>query len=107
MQQSSSLVFVAIIGVWAAYLLPQWVRRREALSQSRGRDRHSSGLRVLSRRHRPVTGPSTTPLLPDPRTASVPGVDPLGPPADRGPAPERAPAGLLPLVHVRPDPLQL
>jgi hypothetical protein len=66
--QPSSLVFVAIVVGWAAYLLPQWLRRRETLSQSRGTDRHSTGLRVLDRRTRVASGPSSTPLLPDPRT---------------------------------------
>lgn len=66
--QPSSLVFVAIVVGWAAYLLPQWLRRRETLSQSRGTDRHSTGLRVLDRRTRGPSGPSSIPLLPDPRT---------------------------------------
>jgi hypothetical protein len=69
--QPSSLVFVAIIVGWAAYLLPQWLRRRDALGESRGWDRHSSGLRVLSRRPRTALGPSTAPLLPDARTAAA------------------------------------
>ncbi|HEY6795484.1 MAG TPA: hypothetical protein VI248_12475, partial [Kineosporiaceae bacterium] len=76
-QQPSSLVFVAILLGWAVYLLPQWVRRREVLSQSRGHDRDSSGLRVLDRRRRPSAGPSTTSLLPDPRSAADSVVDPL------------------------------
>jgi hypothetical protein len=87
--QPSSLVFVAIIVGWAAYLLPQWVRRREALSQSRGHDRHSSGLRVLSRRPRTASGPSTTPLLPDPLALPAPVVDPLADPLEGRPAPDR------------------
>ncbi|HST81685.1 MAG TPA: hypothetical protein VLL08_08130 [Kineosporiaceae bacterium] len=53
----SSLVFVAIIGVWAAYLVPHWLSRRDDLSQSRTTDRFSGGLRVLQRRPRkPRTG---------------------------------------------------
>ena len=48
----SSLVFVAIIGVWAAYLVPHWLRRREDLSQSRTPDRFSDDLRVLQRRRK-------------------------------------------------------
>jgi hypothetical protein len=48
----SSLVFVAIIGVWAAYLVPHWLSRRDDLSQSRTTDRFSGGLRVLQRRPR-------------------------------------------------------
>jgi hypothetical protein len=52
--EPSSLVFVAIIGVWAAYLVPHWLRRRDDLAQSRTRDRFSGGLRVLQRRSRSV-----------------------------------------------------
>jgi hypothetical protein len=48
--EPSSLVLVAIIGVWAAYLVPHWLRRREDLAQSRTPDRFSSRLRVLERR---------------------------------------------------------
>jgi hypothetical protein len=67
---------VAIVVGWAAYLLPQWLRRRETLSQSRGSDRHSAGLRVLDRRIRATGGRSSVPLLPDAdtlRTRSVVG----------------------------------
>jgi hypothetical protein len=49
----SSLVFLAIIGVWAAYLVPTWLRRRVHLAQSRARDRFSAGARVLHRRQQP------------------------------------------------------
>jgi len=79
--QPSSLVFVGIIVGWAAYLLPQWVRRRETLSQSRGRDRDSSGLRLLHRRGRTAGGPSTAPILPEPGTALA-----LDDPDDQAPA---------------------
>jgi hypothetical protein len=48
----SSLIFLAILGVWAAYLVPHWLRRRDELSQSRTPDRFSGGLRVLQRRSR-------------------------------------------------------
>ncbi len=47
-------MFVAIIGVWAAYLVPHWLRRRDDLAQSRTGDRFSGGLRVLHRRSRSV-----------------------------------------------------
>ncbi|NLT53635.1 MAG: hypothetical protein GXX79_03500 [Actinomycetales bacterium] len=46
----SSLVFVAIVVVWAAYLVPHWARRRESLAQGRTRDRFSEQARVLDRR---------------------------------------------------------
>jgi hypothetical protein len=61
--QPSSLVFVAILAMWAVYLVPQWLRRRETLAQSRSGDRNSEGLRVLERRDRSGTGPSTAGLL--------------------------------------------
>lgn len=61
--QPSSLVFLAIIAMWAAYLLPQWVRRRDAMGQTRGRDRDSGALRVLRPRRRQQGGRSTTSLL--------------------------------------------
>lgn len=48
--EPSSLVLIAIVGVWAAYLVPHWLRRREELAQSRTPDRFSSRLRVLQRR---------------------------------------------------------
>jgi type II secretory pathway pseudopilin PulG len=61
----TSLVFVAIVGLWAAYLLPQWIRRRDALGASRTTDRHSLALRVLQRRRRERRpSPSTAPLIP-------------------------------------------
>ncbi len=54
--QPTSLVFVAIIAGWIAYLLPRWVARRDALGLSRAEDRDSEQLRVLPRRDRtPIT----------------------------------------------------
>lgn len=66
--QPDSLVFVAILGAWAAYLLPRWVTRRDALGQARGSDRHSMHMRVLPRRRRRRAGASSAPLL---RTTTV------------------------------------
>ena len=48
----SSLIFLVIIGLWAAVLVPHWVRKRSALGGSRVRDRFSTAMRVLSRRDR-------------------------------------------------------
>ena len=48
----SSLVFVLIVVVWAAFLLQHWIRRREALVTARSVDRFSAGMRVLHRRER-------------------------------------------------------
>ncbi|MFP5334096.1 MAG: hypothetical protein ACLGIV_02175 [Actinomycetes bacterium] len=48
----SSLIFLVIIGLWAAVLVPHWVRRRAALGGSRVRDRFSGAMHVLARRPR-------------------------------------------------------
>ncbi len=46
----SSLIFVAVIGIWAAFLLGHWVRRRDQLATARSIDRFSDAMRVLERR---------------------------------------------------------
>ncbi|MBK8867191.1 MAG: hypothetical protein IPN45_03770 [Actinomycetales bacterium] len=33
--QPSSLIFVAVVGIWAAFLVQHWVRRREDLATAR------------------------------------------------------------------------
>jgi hypothetical protein len=48
--QPSSLVFLILIAIWAAYLLQHWVRRREHLATARSVDRFSDAMRVLERR---------------------------------------------------------
>ena len=46
----SSLVFLVVIGVWAAYFIQYWVRRREHLATARSVDQFSESIRVLERR---------------------------------------------------------
>ncbi|MEI2649675.1 MAG: hypothetical protein V9G15_11870 [Dermatophilaceae bacterium] len=48
--QPSSLIFVAVVGIWAAFLVQHWVRRREDLATARSADRFSDAIRVLERR---------------------------------------------------------
>jgi hypothetical protein len=68
----SSLVFLAIIGVWAAYLVPTWLRRRVHFAQARARDRFSASARVLHRRSRSGLGrPSTAAVLSSPAAVSA------------------------------------
>ncbi len=59
--QPSSLVFVAIIAGWVAYLLPRWVSRRDALRLSGSAHRDSAQSRVLSRRAAPTPTVSRAP----------------------------------------------
>lgn len=56
MQQPSSLIFLAIVFIWAAYLLQHWIRRREALATARSVDQFSDAMRVLERREHRVDG---------------------------------------------------
>ncbi|MDO5628287.1 MAG: hypothetical protein Q4G43_08205 [Mobilicoccus sp.] len=46
----SSLIFVAVIAIWAAYLVIETSRRREYLATARTVDRFSASMRVLQRR---------------------------------------------------------
>jgi hypothetical protein len=56
----SSLVFLVVIGVWAAYFIQYWVRRRDHLATARSVDQFSESMRVLERRTTlPAAGPST------------------------------------------------
>ena len=57
----SSLIFVAIIAIWAAYLLGHWVRRRDQLVTARSIDRFSNAMRVLERR---APAPLARPVVP-------------------------------------------
>jgi hypothetical protein len=105
--QPSSLVFLAIVALWAAYLLPQWIRRRDLFAHWRDQDHGTGGQRILDPRRQREHGRSTEPLLgagragttpvagddstptdgPDCGTASMES-DPVGehPERDRGPA---------------------
>lgn len=53
MSVDSSLIFLVVIGLWMAYLVPTWLRRREQMSASRAGDRFSAAMRVLTRRPAP------------------------------------------------------
>ena len=66
--QPSSLVFLVIIAVWAAYFVQYWVRRREHLATARSVDQFSESMRVLERRS-PL--PSSNLSTPQPRSYAV------------------------------------
>jgi hypothetical protein len=66
--QPSSLIFLVLIAIWAAYLLQHWVRRREHLATARSVDRFSDAMRVLERRS-PL--PDLTPSAPRPRSYAI------------------------------------
>jgi predicted small integral membrane protein len=49
----SSLIYVAIVAMWAGLLIPMWLRRHEQETEVRSVDRFSSAMRILSRRPAP------------------------------------------------------
>jgi hypothetical protein len=49
----SSLIYVAIVAMWAGLLIPMWLRRHESETEVRSVDRFSSAMRILSRRTPP------------------------------------------------------
>jgi hypothetical protein len=66
--QPSSLIFLVIIAIWAAYLLQHWIRRREHLVTARSIDRFSEAMRVLERR---TALTEATMSAPSPRSYAV------------------------------------
>ncbi|WP_226346239.1 hypothetical protein [Agilicoccus flavus] len=56
----SSLIFVAVIAIWATYLVVHVAHRREYLATARSVDRFSSQMRVLQRRAVTYTPPATS-----------------------------------------------
>ncbi|QNN49745.1 hypothetical protein H9L10_01180 [Phycicoccus endophyticus] len=68
MQSPSSLIFLVLLGVWAAYFVQYWVRRRDHLATARSVEQFSAAMRVLERRP-PV--PRTDLSDPAPRSWAV------------------------------------
>jgi hypothetical protein len=103
--QPSSLIFLVLIGIWAAYLLQHWVRRREHLATARSVDRFSDAMRVLERRS-PM--PAFDLSAPRPRSYALSPARPSRPEVlvkraqtYRDPAPPALPAEPLPAAAVR------
>jgi hypothetical protein len=64
----SSLIFIVLLGVWAAYFLQYWIRRRDHLATARSVEQFSEAMRVLERRD---TTPRTDLSEPAPRSWNV------------------------------------
>ncbi|MFD5423944.1 hypothetical protein [Streptomyces sp. NPDC127084] len=47
---SSGLIYAVIVGAWAAYLVPMWLRRQDELNEARPTERFSTAIRLLSGR---------------------------------------------------------
>lgn len=65
---ASSLIFVVIVAIWAAYLLQHWSRRREDAAAARSVDGFTEAMRVLEKRR---VLPETDLAEPRPHSYSV------------------------------------
>ncbi|HEV3172444.1 MAG TPA: hypothetical protein VGZ32_19005, partial [Actinocrinis sp.] len=45
---SSGLIYAAIVGAWAVYLVPMWLRREDELNRARQTQRYAAAIKVLS-----------------------------------------------------------
>lgn len=99
----SSLIFVVIVAIWAAYLVQHWVRRREDAAATRSVDGFTEAMRVLEKR--PLL-PSTELRPPRPHSYAVQPARTARPTVD---VKRAVPAGSSrrssPLVARRPEPV--
>ena len=79
---SSGLIYAVIVGAWAAYLVPMWLRRQDELNEARPTERFSTAIRLLSgraalerRASRSLEGEQPSEAGPAPEPASEPGSD--------------------------------
>ena len=49
---SSGLIYTGIVGAWAVYLVPVWLRREEQLNEAREKARYAAAIRTLGRSER-------------------------------------------------------
>ncbi|MEE1929487.1 hypothetical protein V1J52_15065 [Streptomyces sp. TRM 70351] len=47
---SSGLIYAVIVGAWAAYLVPMWLRRQDELNDARPTERFTTAIRMLTGR---------------------------------------------------------
>lgn len=93
-----ALIYVVILGLWAAYLVPMALRRHDELSESRSVDRFSTAMRILSRRT-PTTDRRYV-VMPRRESPSVPTVDGADDRPTREPRRAARPARPAPSVTV-------
>jgi uncharacterized membrane protein len=77
----SAVILAVIVIMWAVVLVPMWLRRHDAATESRSVDRFSAAMRVLSRRQ-PSSGSARYVLMPR-RSSSAPTVHVSGAAAPR------------------------
>ncbi len=107
--QVGSLIFLAIVATWAAYLLQHWIRRREEAAATRTIDRYSEEMRLLEKRAQPeTTVAAVATAMARPLTARR-GGDRQSPQTGHDPEPARSIAAEGALMSsspmTRPDPM--
>jgi hypothetical protein len=108
---SSGLIYAVIVGAWAAYLVPMWLRRQDELNEARPTERFSTAIRLLSgkaamerryakeaERRQEAVLPAAPAAVGDPAGLADPGG---GQPSDSGDAYESAPDAAREAVDVR------
>src|SRR3954447_5747761 len=55
-QGVSAVIYAAIVVMWAVVLVPMWLRRHDAVTESRSAERFSTAMRTLSRRTHATPG---------------------------------------------------
>src|SRR5881227_4043073 len=85
----SAVIYAVIVIMWAVVLVPMWLRRHDAATESRSVDRFSTAMRVLSRR--PTGGPDRRYVL-MPKRDSGASVHVSGASASRRPPTRQTPA---------------
>jgi len=97
---SSGLIYAVIVGAWAAYLVPMWLRRQDELNEARPTERFSTAIRLLSgraamerkvSRHREDDAPAEGSAAKPAAAAPSPRQQPQRPSAPPAPAPTSAP----------------
>jgi hypothetical protein len=102
---SSGLIYAVIVGAWAAYLVPMWLRRQDELNEARPTERFSTAIRLLSGRaamERKYTK-AREEAEPEPAAATCPTPTPDTPDESDEPVDVRALA--VPATEVAPSPV--
>ncbi|MFC5666731.1 gephyrin-like molybdotransferase receptor GlpR [Kitasatospora misakiensis] len=111
---SSGLIYAVIVGAWAAYLVPMWLRRQDELNEARPTERFSTAIRLLAGRSalerrasralgdEPRDDEQSSDGPPE-RDAAAPG-DPTDAPEERAEAPAAPRPADRDRAEPRPDP---
>ncbi|MEY9936266.1 hypothetical protein [Streptacidiphilus sp. MAP5-3] len=91
---SSGLIYAVIVGAWAAYLVPMWLRRQDELNEARPTERFSTAIRLLS--GRAAMERKISRQLEETQALTPPADLLAQPPAPRGAEATARPAAMLP-----------